>query len=321
MKAALAVLLAFAVPRDSGDLSVIQGAEDFDVPDFVAMLVQEHLLLRAGDAETNASALCMQLIRDAVRMSIAVGIDIGGFGATATDVAPDLASRLMGVVASLAEISARFQTQRVAYVAAQQARLATQPSSLHIGGGAQHLDGWVSVDLPPAELALDVRWGLPFEAASVQRCYMSHVLEHLPQLDARALLREVLRVLAPGGRVRIVVPHFRRYAEAYVTRDAAFFATQSEHWPWAADMKTDLERILRYAAGSDPSPWSFTTPHRYGYDFETLRAELQDVGFVLVDESSYMGSDDRELRVDDRSSFAHVHHQGVPLSLFVEARK
>ncbi|NOZ43006.1 MAG: class I SAM-dependent methyltransferase, partial [Alphaproteobacteria bacterium] len=46
---------------------------------------------------------------------------------------------------------------------------------------------------------------LPVQDAAIDRIIMLHILEHSDQ--SRALLREVWRVLAPGGRVIVVVPN------------------------------------------------------------------------------------------------------------------
>ncbi len=48
--------------------------------------------------------------------------------------------------------------------------------------------------------------GLPFKDGSVDGCYASHLLEHLPRETARRLLLECLRVLRSGGVLRLAVP-------------------------------------------------------------------------------------------------------------------
>ena len=67
-----------------------------------------------------------------------------------------------------------------------------------------------------------VRWadaarGIPLPNESAEVVYSSHMLEHLdPQHEAPRFLREVRRVLVPGGIVRIVVPDLVRRARHYV---------------------------------------------------------------------------------------------------------
>jgi SAM-dependent methyltransferase len=64
---------------------------------------------------------------------------------------------------------------------------------------------YVSADLEPgtADVVADIA-ALPFEQASFDRVLCIHVLEHVR--DDAAALRELRRVLAPGGEALIMVP-------------------------------------------------------------------------------------------------------------------
>jgi predicted SAM-dependent methyltransferase len=96
---------------------------------------------------------------------------------------------------------------------------------VNLGSGHELYEGWLSLDLQTSfkeALAWDLRRSLPFSDGSVARVYSSHLLEHLDfSSDAPRLLREILRVLEVGGRVRIVVPDVARWLEAYVHKDDA----------------------------------------------------------------------------------------------------
>lgn len=103
---------------------------------------------------------------------------------------------------------------------------------LHLGSGARIIPGWWNADFdPPADAtpemlqffeAHDLTLGLPFEAATVDRIFSEHTLEHFTRHDAVALLRECHRVMAPGGIIRVSVPSLRRLVDAYVARDLCF---------------------------------------------------------------------------------------------------
>jgi len=192
---------------------------------------------------------------------------------------------------------------------------------LHIGAGEHRLAGWINIDVHPAQLALNILRGLPFATASVRVVFLSHLLEHLyyPR-DVRALLAELRRVLEPGGTVRIVVPDIEQCIEAYTERDAQFFASRRETWPWWPENPTRLEDFLAYA-GAGPEPTYLFESHKYGYDFETLRKVLEESGFEKVDKSAYMASAHAELRVDEASAVARAQYGDRYYSLFVEAER
>jgi SAM-dependent methyltransferase len=69
----------------------------------------------------------------------------------------------------------------------------------------------VGCDLAPVALYPDIHYvkcdgrSLPFASGAFELCTAWDVLEHVS--DDRALLGELSRVLCPGGRVRLSVPH------------------------------------------------------------------------------------------------------------------
>ncbi len=67
----------------------------------------------------------------------------------------------------------------------------------------------------------NVRWAnvakrIPEPDNTVQVVYSSHMVEHLTRAEAARFFREVLRVLMPGGYVRISVPDLRLLVNDYV---------------------------------------------------------------------------------------------------------
>jgi SAM-dependent methyltransferase len=199
--------------------------------------------------------------------------------------------------------------------------LPAQGLSVHLGAGSAQLDGWVNIDVWPSQLSLDFRWGLPFGDTSAERVYLSHTLEHLPYpTGVMELLREIHRVLRPGGKIRIVVPDIEAAIKAYVANDRRFFEGRRESaWPeW--DIRTRMESFLGYA-GVGPHPGMFGLAHKFGYDFETVSRVLEDAGFTSIVRSSYQESGDAMFRVDHVSSYAGANVDGKYYSLFVEATR
>jgi predicted SAM-dependent methyltransferase len=190
---------------------------------------------------------------------------------------------------------------------------------LHLGAADASLTGWVNVDRWPAELSMDLRWGLPFVDGAADLVYLCHVLEHFYYPDeARCVLEDIRRVLAPRGTARIVVPDIGRTLRAYVGNDRRFFAARRAMWPWWPKADSRLEQVLGYAGvGAGPADFG---GHRFGYDFETLRALLRRAGFTRIVRSHYMRSRHPDLRVDEASHVAGAKVGRRYFSLFVDAQ-
>lgn len=90
--------------------------------------------------------------------------------------------------------------------------------NLYVGGGGAFPKGYVNIDLfalPGVDVVADVE-RLPFPAGTFQRVECDAVLEHVRCPDAA--LREIERVLAPGGLVHVVTPFchpFHAYPQDY----------------------------------------------------------------------------------------------------------
>lgn len=77
-------------------------------------------------------------------------------------------------------------------------------------GPKRRYDGSIGVDMLDGE-AVDIVGDAmsvlrAFPAGSVRLITSSHFLEHVP--DAGAMLDEMSRLLAPGGEIEVIVPHF-----------------------------------------------------------------------------------------------------------------
>ncbi len=98
---------------------------------------------------------------------------------------------------------------------------ATVPLRLNMGGGSVPLDGFINIDrhtggeVYPVKLKFEKsEWSV--EDGEVDEIYASHVLEHFDHVTAPLVIKEWVRVLKPGGRIRIAVPDFKAIAERYL---------------------------------------------------------------------------------------------------------
>jgi len=157
---------------------------------------------------------------------------------------------------------------------------------------------------------LDVCWditrGLPFPDESFLGVFSEHCLEHIALEATDAVIGEILRVLKPGGTVRLVVPDGGLYLTRYV---ATVAGEANSHMPNASEDGYEgiyspimsVNRIFR-AHG-----------HQYIYDFDTMRQLLEKHGFSNIVHESFQCGRDPKLLIDWRER-AHE-------SLYVEATK
>ena len=66
----------------------------------------------------------------------------------------------------------------------------------------------------------NLKYGIPLPDSSVDFIFSSHVLHHLYREDALKLIREALRVLKPGGTMRITVPDLELIVALYLAGKA-----------------------------------------------------------------------------------------------------
>jgi hypothetical protein len=84
---------------------------------------------------------------------------------------------------------------------------------LNLGCGEQELAGYENLDAKKGHSLLPLHG---VEDGTVEEVRASHVLEHFPHGDIETVLREWVRVLAPGGVLKIAVPDFEVIAKQYL---------------------------------------------------------------------------------------------------------
>ena len=137
----------------------------------------------------------------------------------------------------------------------------------------------------------DVRSPLPFQDGGFRYIYASHLLEHLYWEEGQRLIRECLRVLKPGGCLRMVVPDLRAIIEEYNHRDSVENASVKK-----ADRFNDrmLLRARRPPSGNFLyriySLLNDFHSHKWMYDADSLTKCLQDAGFIDVQEMAFCDS-------------------------------
>ena len=176
----------------------------------------------------------------------------------------------------------------------QRVEPSAQPVKVNLGAGLHVAPGWINVDssiktlfakLP--EFALrwvfplatvrdthsrdefvtllrdnryvyhNLKYGIPLPDSSVDFIFSSHVLHHLYREDAIKLIREALRVLKPGGTMRITVPDLELIVALY--------------------LQGRREQALEYLFYSK-GPRSELNKRCYQYDFALLKDLMDEAG-------------------------------------------
>ena len=170
---------------------------------------------------------------------------------------------------------------------------------LNLGCSNRPIPGYINIDItgPNADILADIR-KLPYESASIDEIYASHVLEHFGRREFMDVLREWRRVLKPGSNIYIAVPDIESSFNYY--------------------QKTkDIKALYGQFWGGQRDEYDY---HKFGYTFDTLSEYLKQVGFVdpkRYDTFEYLPPD-----FDDysKSFLPHMDFSGHHLSLNMTAR-
>lgn len=90
---------------------------------------------------------------------------------------------------------------------------------LNLGCGQRFDPRWTNIDFVstgPGVIAHNLLTGIPFLDNEFDLVYHSHVFEHIPKSQADFFIRECVRVLKPGGVLRLVVPDLEKIASTYL---------------------------------------------------------------------------------------------------------
>ena len=180
---------------------------------------------------------------------------------------------------------------------------------VHLGCWHRVIPGFVHVDLCDMP-HIDHKSGidaLPFlKDNSVSLIYCSHALEYFDRDQAREVLTEWFRVLAPGGLLRLAVPDFAALIQVY-------------------QQTGELARVLgplygKMGINTEHGP--ATLYHRTTYDEASLTALLQDCGFVEAARWDWRLTEHAQIDDHSQAYFPHMQKDtGILVSLNLQARK
>lgn len=137
---------------------------------------------------------------------------------------------------------------------------------INVGCGNRVLPGYENLDLyvkHPGVTRMDVRC-LPYHDGTIDEVLAEDIIEHFSRLEWKKVLAEWVRVLKPGGVIRLQFPEMRELA------DALLHADTDERWEW-------LTRRI-FGDQAEQGMWHF-----HGLTVDYLRRHLENVhGLVYV---------------------------------------
>lgn len=149
--------------------------------------------------------------------------------------------------------------------------------SLHIGAGPKRLDGWLNSDLIGGDIHLDLERTLPLPDASLAYAFGEHVIGSLSEQAAMGLLRELHRVLRPGGVLRLTTPDLEKLIAIY--RDENPVVSREDYTSYL-DAETGKPHATPCQVFNDlVRLWGI----RYTYDEEDLTRRLRETGFADIE--------------------------------------
>lgn len=174
------------------------------------------------------------------------------------------------------------------------------PPLLHVGAGENKIEGWLNTDLEAFSGAvfLDIGKPWPIPSNCLAAIHAEHVIEHIERNQAKVFLRESLRCLRLGGRLRIVTPDLTFLAKILlaeelndiekriINRHKEIFRVDKECS--VCDYVNDMVRM-----------WG----HKYLWTEYELKNEIIKAGFLTVLKASSKKSSDPLLQGVDSHAF------------------
>ena len=151
----------------------------------------------------------------------------------------------------------------------------TRPIRIELGSGNRKMLGWIGIDMTDSsDITMVIENKIPFQNDTVDEIYTSHMLEHFYYREMVDVLKECLRILKPGGRIRIAVPDASIYISGYFNANEFNVSHYCRYQPgYHKNSRIDIINYIAFV----------NMYHRYMFDGENLVLVLEKVGFENVE--------------------------------------
>jgi predicted SAM-dependent methyltransferase len=148
---------------------------------------------------------------------------------------------------------------------------------LNVGCGTDYKKGWINIDnnsdnnIEKLDLNWDLRNPLPFDDQTVDYIFHEHLIEHLTPEEGQKVTADLMRVLKPGGVLRIATPDLKEAVSLYLNpnyrQDRIF-----------KDFDFDFVKTSAELLNISFTWWG----HKWLYDWEELKRRLNERGYTKL---------------------------------------
>jgi predicted SAM-dependent methyltransferase len=152
---------------------------------------------------------------------------------------------------------------------------------LQLGAGGNDPTGWLNTDIAPKrdEVYLDATKRFPFPDGSFHYVFSEHMISVVSWKGGIAMLKECYRVLAPGGKLRVVTPNLAKFVQLLAGNPDAdaqrFIAAKLRLTGWPKSPVSGA-----YIFNRQVREWG----SQFLYDPATLRKSFELAGFKQITE-------------------------------------
>lgn len=180
---------------------------------------------------------------------------------------------------------------------------------IHLGCWHRYIPGFVHVDLcdmPHIDHNSCISSLPMFEDNVADLIYSSHNFEYFSRDDAPEVLKEWLRVLKPGGILRIAVPDFDKLLQVYEESKSIDRMLGPLYGHMKVQTDTGVEEIF----------------HKTVYNKDCLTQLLLDSGFSSVEPYDWRETIHKDYDDHSQAYYPHMDKEnGILISLNLEATK
>jgi predicted SAM-dependent methyltransferase len=153
---------------------------------------------------------------------------------------------------------------------------------LHLGCGQRRYNTFLNVDLYDSDFNLDLSRGLlPFPNNHFELILSQHFIEHLwIESELMPLLKEIYRVIKPGGKIVLSTPDMQKITRAYINGNISNL------------IQARIKRFQKFSLHGYPDShylnilWHQGGEHKNLFDYNLLKFICEESGFVEISEIS-----------------------------------